>query len=212
MTSSAPRSTSIAVRSRTSAGHAATTAGAPIKPGFPSSGRTIGVRSSSTSLRAPNVNLVRALTGLGKRDFSEWLAARTGRAPFADDVVTAVLDPCYQVRKRLSSRFDKATASGGTAPSESRAVAATERWFAHHDGRLVTILGHVSGRSLAAAGFIDQDGAVLAHERGGGQAGGEVIKRMNRVDAHSGFSIKIVLADLARLRADQLLRFALLLR
>jgi hypothetical protein len=45
MTSSAPRSTLNAVQSRTSAGHAATIAGAPIKPGFPSSRRTIGLRN-----------------------------------------------------------------------------------------------------------------------------------------------------------------------
>src|ERR1019366_4428990 len=45
MTSSAPRSTSNAVRSRTSAGHAATIAGAPIKLGFPSSRRTIRLRT-----------------------------------------------------------------------------------------------------------------------------------------------------------------------
>lgn len=166
------------------------------------------------SLRAASVNTVRALTGPNKRAFSEWLAARTGRAPFPDDVVTAVLDPCYDVRKRLSARYDKAAASGGTASAELRAVAAAERWFAHHEGRLVTILGQVSGRSLAAAGFVDQDGVLLSDELGRAAAKleAEVIRKMNRVDAHSGYSIKIVLADLAKLRADQFLKFALLLR
>src|SRR5450759_302826 len=59
MTSSAPRSTSNAVRSRTSAGHAATIAGAPIKPGFPSSRRTIRLRL--TTDERPVVTLTRSV-------------------------------------------------------------------------------------------------------------------------------------------------------
>jgi hypothetical protein len=166
------------------------------------------------SIGSPSVNVVRPLTGPNKRAFSEWLAARTGRAPFPDDVVAAVLDPCYDVRRRLSAKYDTAIAAGATPTAQSRAVAAAERWYARHDGRLVTLLGQVSARSLAAATFIDQDGAVLIDELARAQAKleAEVVKRMNRVDAHSGYIIKVVLADLANLRADQFLQFALLLR
>src|ERR1035437_3991217 len=64
MTSSAPRSTSNAVRSRTSAGHAATIAGAPIKPGFPSSRRTIPLRARAEAAPAwPKRELRRSVAG-----------------------------------------------------------------------------------------------------------------------------------------------------
>lgn len=166
------------------------------------------------SLGASSVQAVRPLTGPNKRSFSEWLAARAGRAPFPDDVVSAVLDPCYDVRKRLSARYDKATASGSTAPAEARAVAAAERWFAHLDGRLVTILGQVSGRSLATANFVGEDGAVLTADlaRAETKLQSEVIKRMNLVGARSGYQIRIKLVDLAVLPASQFVQFELLLR
>jgi hypothetical protein len=166
------------------------------------------------SLGAPSVKAVRPLTGPNKRSFSEWLAARAGRAPFPEDVVDAVLDPCYDVRKRLSARYDTATAAGSAAPAESRAVAAAERWFAHRDGRLVTIFGQVSGRSLTAANFVGEDGAVLTADlaRAEAKLQSEIIKRMNRVDATSGYQIKIKLVDLATLPASQFVEFALLVR
>jgi hypothetical protein len=166
------------------------------------------------SLGAPDVMAVRPLTGPATRAFSEWLSARTGRAPFPEDVVAAVLDPCYDVRARLSARYDKAQASGATPPPEARAVAAAERWFARRDGRLVTILGQVSSRSLTDAGFVAEDGQIRTDElvRATTKLESEVIKRMNRVDPRSGYNIKIQFADLARLPADQFLEFALLLR
>ena len=55
MTSSAPRSTSNAVRSRTSPEYAATLAGAPIKPGFPTSRRTIPDRAVGSDHKAFSV-------------------------------------------------------------------------------------------------------------------------------------------------------------
>jgi hypothetical protein len=166
------------------------------------------------SLGADVVTVVRPLTGPNKRSFSEWLAARTGRAPFPDDVVTDVLNPCYETRSRLSSRYDKAAAPG-SAPLAARAVAVVERWFAHHDGRLVTFLGQLTGPRLEAAGFRDPDtGDVLEDDlvRATHQLETEVLRRMNRVNPHSGYSIKIMMADLANLRADQFLSFSLLLR
>lgn len=167
------------------------------------------------SLRAVSVRTVRPLTGPNKRWFAEWLAARVGRAPFPDDVVTAVLDPCYDVRRRLSASFDRAAAKGGTAPLEARAVAAVERWFAHRDGRLVTILGQLTGRRLVAAGFIDPGtGAVLADDlaRGMSKLESEVVRRMNKVGPTSGYQVRVTLADLARVPANQFIEFALLVR
>lgn len=166
------------------------------------------------SLGASTITVVRPLTGPNKRRYSEWLAARTGRAPFPDDVVINVLDPCYGTRARLSIRFDKATGPG-SAPVEARCVAATERWFVHHDGRLVTFLGQLTGPRLEAAGFLDAEtGEVLADDlaRGTSKLEAEIVRKMNRVNEHSGYSIKVVLADLASVRADQFVNFSLLLR
>lgn len=166
------------------------------------------------ALVTPQVQAVRPLTGPAKRSFGEWLASRTGRAPFPDDVVRLVLDPCYEVRKRLSDSFDRAKAPEN-ARVEGRVVAAVDRWFAHHDGRRVTLLGALTGPRLQAAGLTDKDsGRVLTADLAAGQEKLQdlVVKAMNKANPHSGYEVKITCADLATIRADQFLQFSLLLR
>lgn len=165
------------------------------------------------SLTSPQVAAVRALTGPAKAAFAEWCAARTGRVPFPDDVVVKVLDPCYEARSRLSKAFDKASGKG-TPSLEARTVAAVERWFAHRDGMLVTVLGQVTPGSLARGGFLDAENQVMAEdlEKGRGRVESAVVKKMTSVDEHSGYRVSIKLADLATMRASDFVRFALLLR
>lgn len=165
------------------------------------------------ALSAEGVVAVRPLTGPNKKDFTEWLASRLGRAAFPDEVVEFVLDPCYEVRTRLLKRFAKALADGSTAPLEARAVGASTRWYARVDGRLVHVIGELTGPSLQRAGFADGgelDVASLTKAEAKLQS--EVIKRMLRVSAGSGFEIKVQLVDLAHMRASQFREFALLVR
>ena len=166
------------------------------------------------SIHAPAVQAARPLTGPQQREFGEWLAARTGRIPFPDDVVRLVLDPCYDVRERLLASAIKAERSGATAKLEARSVFAATRWYAHLDGRLVTVLGALTGTGLHRAGFVRADGSPDTDNLAAGVARiqAEVIKRMNKADAHSGYQIKIVLIDLTRMPAADFVRFALLLR
>ena len=166
------------------------------------------------SLVTNAVQAVRALTGPGKAQFSEWLGCRTGRVPFPDDVVSKVLDPCYAVRSKLSRDFDKAK-SPGSASEPARAVAAVERWFVNRDGMLVTFLGQVTGPRLVKAGFFnartnDLDLELLARAEARLQT--EVLKKIVSVDAYSGYQVKLVLLDLALMSAAQFQRFALLVR
>lgn len=166
------------------------------------------------SLAAPGVTASRPLTGPAQRAFTEWVAARTGRVPYADAVVTNVLDPCYDVRKRLLSAFNKA-AGPINARIEARVVAAVDRWYAHVDGRLVTILGSVSGPRLQAAGFVDPStGLVLKEDLASGttKLQNQVINAMNRVNPDSGYTLKIHCVDLAKMRADRFAQFSLLMR
>lgn len=166
------------------------------------------------SLYTPAVQANRPLTGPRQREFGEWLAARKGRVPFPDDVVRLVLDPCYDIRRRLLSSATKAEKAAATARLEARTVLAASRCYAHLDGRLVTVLGTVTGPGLQRAGFVDSDGNVDADSLAAGVAKvqAEVVKRMNKIDPNSGFQVKIVLIDLARMSASEFLRFALLLR
>lgn len=166
------------------------------------------------SLTAPSVTAVRSLTGPEQHKFSEWVAARTGRVPFPDPVVINVLDPCYSVRKRLLSAFRKA-AGPANAKAEARAVAAVDRWFARVDGRLVTILGAVTGPRLQGAGLIDPDsGEVLTDDLAAGTTKLQAltVKAMNAVNPDSGYTVKITCVDLANVRASEFLQFSLLLR
>jgi hypothetical protein len=165
------------------------------------------------SLTASRVAAVRSLTGPAKAAFGEWCAARTGRVPFPDDVVVKVLDPCYEVRARLSRAFDKAAAKG-TPSLDARTLVAVERWFAHRDGMLVTVLGQVTPASLHRGGFLNEDNQVLTEdlEKGRARLEAAAVKKMERVDEHSGYRISIKIADLATLPASDFVRFALLLR
>lgn len=166
------------------------------------------------SLATSAVHAVRPLTGPARLRFSEWLAQRTGRVPFPDDVVEKVLDPCHAVRTRLSKAFDKA-GSPGSASVPARAVAAVERWFAHRDGALVTFLGQLTNSRLANAGFFDPatgqvDATMLLAAQTKLQA--EIVKKVASVDPQSGYQVKVVLADLSQVKASDFVKFALLVR
>lgn len=165
------------------------------------------------ALRAPGVRGMRPLTGPAKREFGEWVAARTGRVPFPDDAVEKVLDPCYEVRARLLKTFNKKKAQG-TPALDARAVGAVERWFARLNGRQVTFLGQLTGASLVQAGLVDDNGKVRAGDLESGRAKFEaaVIARMAKADPHSGFQVRVVLVDLAKMSAAEFVQFALLLR
>lgn len=166
------------------------------------------------SLTAPSVTAVRPLTGPEQYKFSEWVAARTGRVPFPDSVVINVLDPCYAVRKRLLGTFRKA-AGPASAKVEARVVAAVDRWFARVDGRLITILGAVTGPRLQAAGLTDADtGEVLTADLTAGTTKLQAltVKAMNAVNPDSGYTVKIACVDLANVRASEFLQFSLLVR
>ncbi len=166
------------------------------------------------ALWAPGVLGVRPLPGPKKREFAEWLGARSGRAPFPDDVVVKVLDPCYEVRKRLLSSFRKKSKSG-SAPAECRAVAAVDRWFAHHDGRLVTFLGQVTAQSARSAQLVDPDTGQLLEadlKTGVEKLTNQVLNKMNSVDSDSGFQARFVLVDLSRMSAAEFVKFSLLMR
>jgi hypothetical protein len=164
------------------------------------------------SLAAPGVEVVRPLTGPAKRAFAEWLSARTGRAPFPDGVQEAVLEPAYQVRKALLAKYDK---DPGGAPDDARAVAACARWFAeHHEGK-VTLLGQLTGATLRQAGLLNDDGRRIEDRLNSGRRRLEVkiVDKVRRASTQvPGFEVRVVLADLAEIRADQFLRFHLLMR
>jgi hypothetical protein len=165
------------------------------------------------SLTAPSVTAVRPLTGPAQRAFSEWVAARTGRVPFPDAVVINVLDPCYSVRRRLLAAFHKATGPS-SAKVEARVVAAVDRWFARVDGRMVFLLGALTGPRLQAAALTDATGAALIDDvaTGAARLQAQCVKAMNQVDPDSGFTVKITCADLANVRASEFLQFSLLVR
>lgn len=167
------------------------------------------------SLHAPSVSATRPFTGPQKAAFGEWAAARNGRIPFPDDVVRCVLDPCYEVRKRLASAGRRAEEKRSTATIEARVVRAVSRWYAHHDGRLVTIFGELSGPGLQAGGFVIQETGEVddeAVERARVRFEAEIVKRMHRDAPGSGFQVHVTLADLMDVPAGQFVRFALLLR
>jgi hypothetical protein len=166
------------------------------------------------SLAAPGVTAVRPLSGPAQRAFSEWVAARAGRVPFPDPVVINVLDPSYDVRKRLLSTFRKA-AGPVNAKVEARVVAAVDRWCVRVDGRLVHILGAVTGPRLQAAGLTDPStGEVLTADLANGSAKLQAltVKAMNQVDPDSGYTVKVTCVDLANVRASEFLQFSLLMR
>ncbi len=164
------------------------------------------------SLASPTVRGQRPLTGPNRQAFAEWLAARTGRAPFDDDVVTGVLDPCYEVRARLAKQFDK---NPGAASLEARAVGSVVRWYAHVDGRQVDVLGQTSGVLLQKAGLVqpaagETDAAAL--EKGRIRLEQDIVKRMAKVAPQSGFLLRVTLADLNTVSAQSFLGFSLLMR
>lgn len=165
------------------------------------------------SLTAPGVAAVRPLTGPNKAAFAEWVSARTGRAPFPDDVVTKVLDPCYEVRHALSKSYDRSS-GGANATLEARVVASAAAWFAHRDGMLVTVLGQPTGPTLQAAEWFDADGVFRDEdfERGRTKLEAAILRRMNKADPHSGYQLRLVFADLAQVKASEFAKFALLLR
>jgi len=166
------------------------------------------------SLQTPSVQGVRPFTGPQRLAFGEWLAARNGRAPFPDDVVRSVLDPCYAVRKRLLSSYRKAADKQQMASIDARAVGAAVRWFAHSDSRNVTILGQITGASLHSASFITDDGTVdtVLLEQGRSRLEAKVLAQMERDTPGSGFNVQTHLADLSQVPASQFQKFALLIR
>ncbi len=111
--------------------------------------------------------------------------------PFPDSVVIDVLDPCYTVSKRLLNAFRKVVGPA-SAKIEARVVAAVDHWFARVDGRLVTILGAVTGPRLQAAGLTDPNtGEVLTADLATGTAKLQVltVKAMNQVNPDSGYTV-----------------------
>jgi hypothetical protein len=164
------------------------------------------------SLASPAVHGQRPLTGPNRPAFAEWLAARTGRAPFGDDVVASVLEPCYQVRTRLAKQFDKNPLA---APLEARAVGSVARWFAHVDGRHIDVLGQTSGPLLQQAGFVKPDDGKIdapAFDKARNRLEQAIVKRMLTAAPQSGFTLRVTLADLDTVSAQSFLGFALLMR
>lgn len=166
------------------------------------------------SLHAAGVLGMRPLTGPQREDLSVWLGARLGRVPFPDDVVDSVLDPCYDVRRRLVRSALKAEEGGGTAKLEARVTLASKEWYARVDGKLVHVLGALTGTGLQRAGFVLDAGVVdqASLDQAVGRLEAEIIKRMNKVDPHSGFSLKVQMIDLARVPAADFKKFAPLIR
>lgn len=166
------------------------------------------------SLEASAVRCVRPLTGPNRARFGEWLAARLGRVPFPDEIVENVLVHFDHIRSDRISKFSKAQKGGGTASIEARAVGAAQRWYARVDGRRVHILGELTGPSLAAAGFVDDESQVDVEELTMAQDrfAASVTKRMNAKALDSGYEARITLVDLATIPASQFREFALLIR
>lgn len=164
------------------------------------------------SLTAPGVAAVRALTGPNKTDFSEWVAARPGRAPFPDDVVTTVLDPFYEVRKAAVRKLEKVRVAGGTAAADARVVGSVARWYARLDGKLVDLLGELTGPLLMAQDWSGDPAADDAFTKARAQVEAAVLRKMNTVDPHSGYQIRLTLADLSQVSAASFITFSLLLR
>lgn len=128
--------------------------------------------------------------------------------------VRLVLDPCYDVRARLLSSALKAENKGAMGRPEARTVLAASRWYAHLDGRLVTVLGVLTGAGLQRSGFVDAEGSIddATLTAGVAKVQAEIVKRMNKLDPISGFQVRIVLIDLAHMRASEFVHFAFLLR
>lgn len=166
------------------------------------------------SLQVPTVQAVRPLTGPQAQDFAEWLGARFGRVPFPDDVVTAVLDPCYAVRKRLLSSHRKALDNNTTAKLEARAVGAVRRWYAQSDGRNVMIVGELHGARLAECGLIHDDGTpdTEAIKSAEAKITAQIATQMHKAVPNSGFNAKVRIVDLNEVPAAHFRAFALLMR
>ncbi len=166
------------------------------------------------SLGADAVRCVRPFTGPNRARFSEWLAARLGRVPFPDEIVENVLAHFDYVRNDRISKFSKAQKGGGTASIEARVVGAAQRWYARVDGRRVHILGELTGPSLAAAGFVNDEGQLDVEEltRAQNRFAASVTKRINAKAPDSGYEARITLVDLAKIPASQFREFALLIR
>jgi hypothetical protein len=163
------------------------------------------------SLASDTVRAQRPLTGPNRRAFAEWLAGRTGRVPFDDDVVTKVLDPCYDVRTRAAKQL---ASKGTSAPLDARALGTVVRWYAKVDGRTVDVLGETSGPLLHAAGMVTPDGTVNAAdlEKGRLRLEQAMVRRMATVDSQSGYQLRLTIADLNRVTAASFRSFALLVR
>lgn len=91
------------------------------------------------ALASSGVTAVRPFTGPEQRAFSEWLASRTGRAPFPDDVVTAALDPCLhrpQVpQHEIRPHRCRISRHGGSCRRRRRPVVRPPRWPPGHHPR-----------------------------------------------------------------------------
>lgn len=169
---------------------------------------------AKASLRHSAVQVLHPLTGPQRRQFAAWAGHRWARVPFPDDVVEAVLDPAYEVRRRLMKRFVKAQESGQQAPADAQAVGACTQWYAEHLEARVTLLGRTTPEALSAAGLVDAEGQVLdaALEKGRVKLESQIRKRMQREAPNSGYGIRVTIATFSDLRASDVERFALLMR
>ncbi|MFF7566641.1 hypothetical protein ACFZB4_42630 [Streptomyces pseudovenezuelae] len=163
------------------------------------------------SLQAPGVEAMRPLTGPERREFSLWLAQRTGRLPVPDDVVTRVLDPAYQVRKSLLKKHE-----GGSRNHDALSVAAAERWFIRRRENKVTLFGQLTVRSLLFAELLNEDHRPdlekielcrVALERA-------ILKKMGkpRSDKDSQYEVNVILGMLEMMKASDFVEFVPLMR
>ncbi|MEU5248046.1 hypothetical protein AB0G81_28830 [Streptomyces asoensis] len=163
------------------------------------------------SLQAPGVKAMRPLTGPERREFSLWLAQRTGRIPLPDDVVTRVLDPAHRVRQDLLKKH-----GNGSNKPEAIGVAAAERWFVRRRENQVTLFGQITTKSIMFAGLTDAEYRPDQNRIELCRAALEqaIMKKMGEPGSEkdSRYEVKVILGMLERMRASDFVEFVPIVR
>ncbi|HUZ10700.1 MAG TPA: hypothetical protein VMU76_11105 [Acidimicrobiales bacterium] len=101
------------------------------------------------------VEFNRPLTEPQRRELGDWLAARSGRTAFPDDLVTGVLDPFDALRTARTKSASKKPV--GSRTDVERIVTSPSAWYVARREHRIVLTGVVSDESFTRAGWSEED-------------------------------------------------------
>ena len=159
------------------------------------------------SISEESVEFHRPLTEPQRRDLRDWLAARSGRSPFPDDLVTGVLDPFDAVRSARAKSASKKPV--GNRTDVERIVTSPTAWYVARTEQWVVLTGVVSDEALTRAGWSEEDIASLRPFDADGapkEPGGRIAVALQKLNAEvlnrlakappTGYDVSVNILDL----------------